>query len=34
MTLDEEWELWLMTSEVSYYWSIVQLLNPLDDICF
>ncbi len=28
MTLDEEWELWLMTSELSYYWSIVQLLNP------
>lgn len=27
MTLDEQWELWLMTSELSYYWSIIQLLN-------
>lgn len=27
MTVDEEWELWLITSELSYYWSIVQLLS-------
>lgn len=27
MTLDEEWNLWLITSELSYYWSITQLFN-------
>lgn len=28
MTLDEEWDLWLAISEINYYWSIIQLLNP------
>lgn len=28
MTVDEEWELWLAISEINYYLSIVQLLNP------
>lgn len=29
MTIDEEWELWLMTSDLTYYYSIVQLLTTL-----
>ena len=27
MSVDEEWELWLMINELSYYWSIVQLFT-------
>lgn len=27
MSLDEEWELWLITSELCYTWSMIQLLN-------